>query len=54
MEVGTETLPVKATVITGGEHDEIFAKQASLYPVFAEYQKRTSRKIPVIALVRSR
>ena len=54
VEVGTETFPVKAMVITGEEHDEIYAKQASLYPVFAEYQKRTTRKIPVIALVRSR
>ena len=52
VEVGTETFPVKATVITGKERDEIFAKQASLYPFFTEYQEKITRKIPVVALTR--
>ena len=54
VEVGTETFPAKATVVTGKERDEIYAKQATLYPRFAEYEKRTTRKIPVIALARKR
>ena len=52
VEVRTETFPVTATIITGTERDELYAKQAALYPVFAEYQKRTTRRIPVIALAR--
>jgi len=52
MEVGTEKYPVRATIITGAERDRLFEKQASLRPQFAEYQTRTSRKIPVVALER--
>ncbi len=54
VEVGTETFPAKATVITGKERDDIYAKQAALYPGFAEYEKKTTRKIPVVALARKR
>ena len=52
VEVGTETFPAKATIITGKERDEIYAKHASLYPMFADYEKKTTRKIPVVALTR--
>ena len=38
--------------MTGEERDRLFEKQASLRPQFAEYQQRTTRKIPVIALER--
>ena len=54
VEVGTETFPAKATVITCKERDDIYAKQAALYPGFAEYEKKTTRKIPVVALARKR
>ena len=54
VEVGIETFPAKATVIFGKERDEIYAKQAALYPGFAEYERKTTRKIPVIALARKR
>jgi deazaflavin-dependent oxidoreductase (nitroreductase family) len=52
IEVGTETIPVTAVVLTGEERDRLYAKQAGLRPAFAEYQTRTSRRIPVIALQR--
>ncbi len=52
VEVGIDSFPVKATVITGKERDEIYAKQVSHYPMFAEYQKKVTRKIPVVALTR--
>ena len=54
VEVGTETFPARATPLTGEERDEIYAKQASLYPGFADYEKRTTRKIPVVVLIRNR
>jgi deazaflavin-dependent oxidoreductase (nitroreductase family) len=50
IEVGTEHFGVKATVITGAERDELYARQAALYPGFAEYEAKTTRTIPVIAL----
>jgi deazaflavin-dependent oxidoreductase (nitroreductase family) len=52
IEVGTETIPVTATVITGEERDRLYATQASLRPAFADYQAKTARRIPVIALNR--
>lgn len=52
IEVGTETIPVTAVEITGEERDQLYAKQAALRPAFAEYQAKTARRIPVIALQR--
>ena len=52
VEVGSETYEATAIVLTGEERDRLFAKHAALYPQFAEYQAKTTRKIPVIALER--
>jgi len=52
VEVGTETYDATATVLTGEERDRLYARQAGLYPQFGEYQGKTTRKIPVIALER--
>ena len=53
-EVGTESFEAIATVPTGGERDRLYARQAELYPGFAEYEQRTTRKIPVVALTHKR
>jgi deazaflavin-dependent oxidoreductase (nitroreductase family) len=52
IEVGTETFQATATVVTGEERDTLYAKQAALMPNFAEYQQKTTRKIPVVVLER--
>ena len=52
VEVGTETFEARATVVEGPERDELYAKQAAIMPNFAEYQEKTTRKIPVIVLTR--
>jgi deazaflavin-dependent oxidoreductase (nitroreductase family) len=52
IEVGTETIPVKATVAEGEERDQLYARMAERMPGFAEYQQKTTRKIPVIVLER--
>ena len=52
VEVGNETYPATATVISGEERDRLYARWAQLYPQFGDYQARTTRKIPVIALER--
>ena len=52
IEVGDETVPVRAEELTGAERDRKYAEQAALYPGFATYQASTSRVIPVIALTR--
>jgi len=52
IEVGTETFEARATVVEGTERDELYAKQAAMMPNFAEYQAKTTRKIPVVVLTR--
>jgi deazaflavin-dependent oxidoreductase (nitroreductase family) len=54
VEVGTETYDAKAVVVTGEERDRLYAKQAEAMPIFATYQEKTTRTIPVIALERAR
>jgi deazaflavin-dependent oxidoreductase (nitroreductase family) len=51
IEVGDETIDVRAEEITGPERDKFYERQAAIYPTFAEYQAKTKRKIPIIALV---
>ena len=53
IEVGSETFEAIANVLEGAERDQLFQRQAELYPRFAGYQKKTTRKIPVIALSRN-
>lgn len=52
IEKGTETIPVHATEVTGEERETIFARHATRFPVFAEYQSKLTRTIPVIRLDR--
>jgi deazaflavin-dependent oxidoreductase (nitroreductase family) len=52
IEVGSETVPVTAKVLRGEERDKFYAKQVEQVPVFGEYQQKTSRTIPVVALER--
>jgi deazaflavin-dependent oxidoreductase (nitroreductase family) len=52
VEVGGETFQARARVADGDEHDTLFDRQAREMPNFAEYQQKTSRKIPVIVLER--
>lgn len=51
VEIGTETVTVRARVAEGEEHDRIWAQQKRDFSFFAEYEQKTSRsKIPVVIL----
>lgn len=52
VEGGGETVRVHAEEVVGEERNRIYALQATAYPQFAEYEQRTTRTIPVIALTR--
>lgn len=52
IELGRETISVYATEIHGAERDAIFARQATRFPTFADYEQRLARTIPVIRLDR--
>jgi deazaflavin-dependent oxidoreductase (nitroreductase family) len=51
IEVGDDLLDVHAVELHGAERDEKYAEQARRYPGFAEYERRTTRVIPVVALI---
>ena len=52
VEVGSETFQATASVVDGEEHDTLYAKMVAIAPQFAEYQQKTTRKIPVVVLER--
>ena len=52
IEVGTDTIPVTATFAQDDERDQLYSRQAALYPQFAEYERSTTRRIPVVTLTR--
>ena len=52
VEVGTDTYDVIARVAEGDERDRIWERQKQLMPGFAEYEQKTSRRIPVVVLER--
>jgi deazaflavin-dependent oxidoreductase (nitroreductase family) len=52
VEVGAEKYQAKAVIIEGDERDRLYAAQAARFAAFGEYEKKTTRKIPVIALER--
>ncbi|MGP3957528.1 nitroreductase family deazaflavin-dependent oxidoreductase [Nonomuraea sp. 3N208] len=51
VEVGTETFEAKAVFINGEERDQLYARMVAQAPGFAEYEAKTSRRIPVVALL---
>jgi deazaflavin-dependent oxidoreductase (nitroreductase family) len=52
VEVGSDTFEASARVAEGEERERIWARQKRDMPGFAEYEKRTSREIPVVILER--
>ena len=53
VEVGTEKFQVRATAITEEpERTRLYAKMVEHLPGFAEYEQKTSRKIPAVVLER--
>jgi deazaflavin-dependent oxidoreductase (nitroreductase family) len=52
VEVAGDRFEARARVASGEERDRLYAAQAAIMPGFAEYQRRTSRQIPVVVLER--
>jgi deazaflavin-dependent oxidoreductase (nitroreductase family) len=52
VEYGTEEFQAQATVTSEPERSELFQKMVSRMPGFAEYEKKTTRVIPVVTLSR--
>ena len=52
VEVGAEKYQARAVVPEDAERDRLYNAQAALMPNFAEYQAKTTRRIPVVVLER--
>ena len=50
IEVGTDTIDVRASEASGVERERLYRTQAERIPQFAEYERRTARTIPVMVL----
>lgn len=53
VEVGPERFEATASVATGAERRRLYDLQASHLPAFKDYEKKTSREIPVVVLERA-
>ncbi len=51
-KTGTETFQVRAREVKGKERDRLYAERVAIAPGFGEYERQTSRKIPVMILER--
>ncbi|MGW0504320.1 nitroreductase family deazaflavin-dependent oxidoreductase [Micromonospora sp. NPDC003241] len=49
-EIGTDTVGLVARVAEGDERERIWSAQKTAYPGFADYERKTTRQIPVIVL----
>jgi deazaflavin-dependent oxidoreductase (nitroreductase family) len=53
VEVGAETIPVRARVAEGDERNRIWEEQKRRNPTFAAFEEKTTRSIPVVVLERA-
>ncbi len=51
-EQGGEPLPRRARVLQGGERADAWERIVERHPHYGEYQKKTSREIPLVVLER--
>ena len=52
IEMGSEKFQARATSTSGELRQRLFDAQAKLLPMFNDYQKKTTREIPVVVLER--
>lgn len=52
LEIGAERFRARAEVTSGEERQRLFDAQAAQMPIFHDYQKKTSRQIPVVVFNR--
>lgn len=50
VELGRERRRVRARDAEGEERDRLWAQMVGLYPGYADYQQKTTRRIPVVVL----
>ncbi len=52
VEVGREKFTATARLLKGDERERAFKRAVEVFPPYGEYQKKTTREIPIFALER--
>ena len=52
VQIGQDQWKVKAREVEGEERERLWQLMVGLWPSYAEYQKKTSRRLPVLVLER--
>jgi deazaflavin-dependent oxidoreductase (nitroreductase family) len=52
IEIGAEKVDVRAAEITGDDYEQTWARVTAAMPGFADYQTKTTRRIPLVAMHR--
>ena len=52
IQVRDERIPVRAEVAQGAERERLWKLMTDVWPAYDEYQRKTSREIPVVVLRR--
>jgi F420H(2)-dependent quinone reductase len=50
VQIGSERRSVRARDAEGAERERLWAEMVALYPSYADYQRKTTRRIPVVVL----
>ncbi len=50
IQINATRMRVRAEEVTGAERERLWAKLRTVAPGYANYQKRTTREIPLVAL----
>jgi deazaflavin-dependent oxidoreductase (nitroreductase family) len=50
IEIGDAVVPVTARIAEGDERERLWSEQKKVMPGFADYEKNTTREIPVVVL----
>ena len=53
LQDGADRWPMTAREVTGAERDEWWQRAVAAYPPYAQYQRKTTRQIPVFVLERA-
>jgi deazaflavin-dependent oxidoreductase (nitroreductase family) len=53
VEFGDDTFTATAKEVTGSQRDDLYAEQVTRFPGFGDYEKQTTRTIPVVELTKS-
>ncbi len=50
VQVGTKTLRARARTVSGEERTRLWQEALKFWPLYADYEKKTEREIPVVVL----